>query len=93
VIFFRRPGEPPRYAGDGSWCASANLGDLLGASAAEAPPREDAALLGAVERFRLTGAFDANADGAPDVLEVNERFAYLLEPDGRFFVIRYALGC
>ena len=49
--------------------------------------------LGAVERFRITGAFDSNGDGAPDLLEVNDRFAYLLEPDGRLFVVRVGLGC
>jgi len=93
VIFFRRAGGAPTYAGDGSWCASVRVGDLLGRGGHAAPERGSSSLLGAAERFRLTGAFDANGDGAPDVLEVNERFAYLLEPDGRFFVIRIGAGC
>ncbi len=93
VIFFRRPGGAPTYAGDGSWCASVDVADLLGRGGHSPSNRDGDSLLGAVERFRLTGAFDANGDGAPDVLEVNGLVAYLLQPDGRFFVVRYAAGC
>jgi hypothetical protein len=49
--------------------------------------------LGAVDRFRITGAYDVDADGAPDLLEVNDRVTYLLEPDGRLFVVRIGRGC
>lgn len=42
---------------------------------------------------RLTGAFDSNGDGGPDLLEVNDRFTYLLEDDGRLLVVRTGLGC
>ena len=86
VIFFRPSSGSARYVGDGSSCASTRAfrGD---------PQPETTPQLGAVERFRITGAFDSNDDGAPDVLEVNDRFAYLLEPDGRLFVVRFGLGC
>lgn len=86
VIFFRTRAGGVRYVGDGSSCATSSVV----AAAVNSGPRDP---LGAVERFRVTGAFDANSDGAPDVLEINDRFAYLLERDGRLFVIRVGVGC
>lgn len=86
VIFFRSSAGELRYVGDGSSCATY---PVASAASRPDPPR----LLGAIERFRLTGAFDTNGDGAPDLLEVNDRFTYLLEPDGRLLVVRVGLGC
>jgi hypothetical protein len=86
VIFFRTPPGRLRHVGDGSRCATLPVH----AAAAGADPL---ASLGAVERFRISGAFGSDAAGGPRVLEVNDRFAYLLEEDGSLFVVRVGVGC
>jgi hypothetical protein len=86
VIFFRTRAGGVRYVGDGSLCATPSVV----AAAVNSGPRDP---LGAVARFRITGAFDGDSDGTPDVLEINDRFAYLLERDGSLFVIRVGVGC
>jgi hypothetical protein len=86
VIFFRPPNAELRFVGDGSSCA---VYPVASAASLPNPPIQ----LGAIERFRLTGAFDTNSDGAPDLIEVNDRFTYLLEPDGTMLVVKVGLGC
>ncbi len=45
------------------------------------------------DRFNVTNAFDLNADGIIDVLEINDRFAYSLDSMGNPTVINYGQGC
>lgn len=79
VLYFTAPmAKEPRYIGDGSYCSS-NIG-------IKGDPSDKG-------KFTVTNAFDFDFDGNPDLLEVNERFAYWLDDKGVPLVVNYGQGC
>ena len=82
VLFLSQSGGPSRYIGDGSACAGLRLH----------LPSADA-FLGALDRFVISGAWDLDVNGTPDLIQVNDRVLYWIQPDGPLLVLDYRQGC
>jgi hypothetical protein len=80
VIYFVPPrSREPIFIGDGSACSTTRLSDSENGAA--------------FDRFSVSKAFDFDADGVVDVLEINKTFAYRLLRDRAPQVIHYGQGC
>lgn len=98
VIFLGWPGHAPSYFGDGSWCAGARLAGQIGFGGSA-----DRRKVAAADRFRPRRAWDLDADGLPDLLEIigddgadpPRPVLYRLGagPGERIRVVDYPLGC
>lgn len=86
-VLFLDPGtgQKPVYIGDGRWCSSYRLSMEIMASTGP--------FLGALERFTVTGAFDTNQDGRPDLLRVNDQVVYRLGGEKALEVVDWGEGC
>lgn len=86
VLFLDSGGEEePLYIGDGRWCSSYRLS--LEMQATRGP------FLGSLERFSVTGAFDTDRDGRPDLLRVNDQVVYRLGGENGLEVVDWGQGC
>jgi hypothetical protein len=81
VLFLTLGNAKMFYFGDGSECAFSRTSS-----------QRTAKNLGPTDRFKLTGAYDFDGDGLPDVIEINRAVAYLIE-NGTLKVIDYTQGC
>jgi hypothetical protein len=86
VIYFQRGNTTPYYVGDARdyYCGEYRLARNFVKSKKN---------IGAIQKFKVTGAFDINDDGILDIIEINRGITYYITPSGELFVMQTPEGC
>ena len=92
VIYFTK-NEKTEFLGDGSWCSSKAVNDLMFNLFVIDKPSQPRTKLGDIYSYKITDAYDLNGDGEPDIITINDVVSYWLKDMNSLLVIESQYGC